>query len=97
MTLVHDDAQTAIHAFLQETRSKSESGAQREMMVLGEVPKGLYVYIGPVTPEAEAGDVLMRGDKSFLLRRTELVMVGEHPAYCWGICVKKGGDTAWGE
>lgn len=97
MTLVHDGGETAIRAFLQETESRSAGGAEWEVMPLGQVPKGVYVYIGPVTPEAVAGDDLLCRDKKYQLRRTQLVMVGENPMYCWGICVEKGGDAVWGE
>lgn len=96
MTLTQGEEISEIFAFLQESHSKSEGGAQLEMSVLGEVPKGVYVYIGPVTPQAEKGDTLTLGDKSYLVRRADLVMAGEHSAYCWGICVEKGGDVRWG-
>ncbi len=97
MKLVQNGMQFDIRAFLQETASRSEGGSQWDVMPLGEVPKGVYVYIGPVSPEALAGDDLLYREKTYQLRRTHLVAVGEEPLYCWGICVEKGGDGAWGE
>lgn len=96
MTLIQGEQQTQVRAFLQETRSKSIHGTQREFIPLGEVPKGIYVYIGPVEPVAAAGDLIRYRDKLLELRRAESVMVGEAAAYCWGLCVEKGGDGQWG-
>lgn len=96
MILVQGGQETQIRAFLQETRSKSIHGTQREFIPLGEVPKGIYVYIGPVEPVAAAGDLIRHQGKLLELRRAEPVMVGETAAYCWGLCVEKGGDDQWG-
>ena len=96
MVLVQGEQQTQIRAFLQETRSKSIHGTQREFIPLGAVPKGIYVYIGPAQPVAEAGDLIQYQNKLLELRRAEPMMVGEAVAYCWGLCVEKGGDDQWG-
>lgn len=95
MTLVQNGQEIPIRAFFQETKSKSQGSAEREFVALGEVPKGLFVYIGPVTPEAEAGNTLLWRQREFELRRAEVVMVGEKAAYCWGLCVEKGGADQW--
>lgn len=96
MVLVQNGQERKIRAFLQETGSRSQENAQRAFSPLGEVPKGLYVYIGPVTPVAAAGDLLIFQQRIFELRRAETVMVGDQAAYCWGLCVQKGGDGTWG-
>ncbi len=96
MQLVKDGETFSIRAFLQETKSKSRGSAERAFESLGEVPRDVYVYLGPVTPEAAVGDVLMYQEKTLELRRTELVTVGEKALYCWGLCVEKGGDSTWG-
>lgn len=96
MLLTHGGQQHSIRAFLQETRSRSRENAQREFSSLGECFLGRYVYIGPAAPEAAVGDTLEFSGRSFSLRRAETVYVGGKAAYCWGLCVEKGGDTAWG-
>lgn len=96
MVLVHDGQEQQIRAFLQETRSHSQENVRREISPLGEISRGMYVYIGPVTPEAAAGDLLLFRERIFELRRAESVMVGDHKAYCWGLCVEKGSDSQWG-
>ena len=96
MTLLRGDNELPVKAFLQESRSQSQENAQRAFGPLGEVPKGLFVYLGPVEPEVDAGDLLQYGYRIFEFRRAETVMVGEEKAYIWGLCVEKGGDTQWG-
>lgn len=96
MQLHHEGQTYAIRAFLQDTKSRSMENAQREFTPLGEVFKGRYVYIGPVTPAAAEGDTLRFQGRSFELRRAETVVVGGKAAYCWGLCVEKGGDSTWG-
>ena len=97
MMLIHEGKKNVVKAFLQETASRSQGGAEWEAMPLGQVPKGVYVYIGPAEPEAVAGDILYCGKDIYQFRRTHLVFVKDRVQYCWGICVEKGGDSAWGE
>ena len=83
--------------FFQPVRSKSWQYLEGNYSPLGEIPRGQYVYIGPVEPLAEAGDTLVIDDKAYWLRRTELVRDSEGPVYCWGLCVEKGGEDHWGQ
>ena len=83
--------------FFQPVRSKSWQYLDGDYSPLGEIPRGQYVYIGPVEPAAEAGDTLTVGSKDYWLRRTELVWDREGPVYCWGMCVEKGGEDTWGQ
>ena len=95
MRLVQGGSQKSIRAFLQESRSKSKDSAGREYSLLGEIPKGVFVYIGPATPEAQVGDILIYQERRFQLRRVEMITVGDKKLYCWGLCVEKGGENAW--
>ena len=85
-----------IFAFFQPVRSKSWQYLEGNYSPLGEIPRGQFVYIGPVEPEAEQGDTLTVGQKQYWLRRTELIRDGNGPVYCWGMCVEKGGEDHWG-
>lgn len=96
MMLVRDGVETEIRAFLQETRSKSQSGTQREFNPLGEVPKGMFVYIGPAEEGVCAGNSLIWQGRSFEFRRAEPVMLGDDVLYYWGLCLEKGGEESWG-
>ena len=94
--LSQGEASYDIFAFFQPFRSKSWQYLEGNYSPLGEIPRGQYVYIGPVEPEAEEGDTLMVDGKQYWLRRTELIRDGNGPVYCWGMCVEKGGEDNWG-
>ncbi len=96
MQLLQGEQTHSIRAFLQDTLSRSKENAQREFTPLGEIFKGQFVYIGPAEPMAAVGDTLVFQGRRFELRRAEPVMVGNLVAYCWGLCIEKGGDSTWG-
>lgn len=91
------DGNHEIRAFFQPVRSKSWQYLEGNYSPLGEIPRGQYVYLGPVSPEAQAGDTLLVGGKAYWLRRTELIRDESGPVYCWGLCVEKGGEDTWGQ
>ena len=96
--MLHRGAESfAVRAFFQPVRSKSWQYLEGDYSPLGEIPRGQYVYIGPVEPAAEAGDTLTVDGKNYWLRRTELVRDNNGPVYCWGMCVEKGGEDTWGQ
>ena len=97
MTLQQDETSFAIRAFFQPVRSKSWQYLEGNYSPLGEIPRGQYVYIGPIEPEAKVGDVLTVAGKDYWLRRTELICDRDGPVYCWGMCVEKGGEDNWGQ
>ena len=97
VTLQQGETAHAIRAFFQPVRSKSWQYLEGNYSPLGEIPRGQYVYLGPVSPQAEAGNTLFVGSKAYWLRRTELVYDGNGPVYCWGMCVEKGGEDTWGQ
>lgn len=82
-------------AFLQETGSRAWQNMEKAFTPLGEIPRGQYLYLGPKEPALAVGDVLLQGGRYYELRRTEMVYFGEKPAYCWGLCVEKGGEDRW--
>lgn len=97
VVLKRGDETWDLQIFFQPVRSKSWQYLEGEYSPLGEVPRGQYVYIGPVSPAAEAGDTVTVGKKSYWLRHSELIWAGDEPVYCWGICVEKGGEDTWGQ
>jgi hypothetical protein len=96
MELEKGNGSHEIRAFFQPVRSKSWQYLEGDYSPLGEIPRGQYIYIGPVEPMAEPGDTVKLDGKKYWLRRTELIRDGEGPVYCWGICVEKGGEDTWG-
>ena len=97
LQLQQEDETHDIRAFFQPVRSKSWQYLEGNYSPLGEIPRGQYVYLGPVSPEAKAGDALLVDGKSYWLRQTELIRDGSGPVYCWGLCVEKGGEDTWGQ
>lgn len=97
LTLEHGETEYEIRAFFQPVRSKSWQYLEGNYSPLGEIPRGQYVYIGPVEPQAEAGDTLTVEEKKYWLRRSELISDRNGPVYCWGLCVEKGGEDNWGQ
>lgn len=90
MTLVHGGKEICIRAMLQHTKSKSWQNMEKQMSLLGRIPGGQYVYIGPAQPAAQTGDRLLLGGNEYELRRVEPVWFRNQPMYCWGLCVRKG-------
>ena len=82
-------------AFLHETGSRTWQNMEKVYTPLGEVPRGQYLYMGPVEPALQVGDVLRCGGKIYELRRAEATLYGDLPIYCWGLCVEKGGEDTW--
>lgn len=96
VTLCRQDETFQVRAFFQPVRSKSWQYLEGTYGPLGEVPRGQYVYLGPVEPMAQSGDTLIVAGKAYSMRRAETVYAGSDPAYCWGMCVEKGGEDSWG-
>ena len=61
-----------VRAFFQPVRSKSWQYLEGDYSPLGEIPRGQYVYIGPVEPAAEAGDTLTVDGKEYVLTSQRL-------------------------
>lgn len=80
-----------IRGFFQPVTSRSWQKMKREVFPLGEVPVGLYVYIGQVSNELQPGDRLVLGRREYQIRRTEIIYDNTGPAYRWGLCAQKGG------
>ena len=93
MLLIQGEQRWTVRAFLQETRSKNLDNAQREFSPLGEICKGLYVYIGPADPLAGMGDRIKFRQRYFEVRRAEPVMVKDETVYCWALCVERGDES----
>lgn len=96
VTLCHQGEKYNIRAFFQPVRSKSWQYLNGTYSPLGEISRGQYVYIGPVEPLAEPGDVVLVGEKGYLVRQAEMLYNADGPMYCWGMCVERGGEDQWG-
>lgn len=68
----------------------SRMSMETEAGALGQVPRGQYLYLGPVSAGAGEGDTVTLGGRAYLLRRVENYYVGGEPIYQWGLCTRKG-------
>ena len=91
MVWQHDGVEEALRGFFQPVTSRSWQKLLREVAPLGEVSTGLYVYIGPMSRELQPGNELQVGQRSYHVRRTEIIYGHTGPAYLWALCVRKGG------
>ena len=96
LTLCRGTESWPVRAFFQPVRSKSWDYSDSNYSPLGEIPRGRYIYIGPVEPEAMAGDTIRMGEKTYLVRRSEVICDHKGAAYCWALCLEKGGEDDWG-
>ena len=90
ITWQHDDTEEVLRGFFQPVTSRSWQKLLREVVPLGEVSTGLYVYIGPMSGELNPGDGLRVGERRYFIRRTEIIYDHKGPAYLWALCVRKG-------
>lgn len=92
MVWSHNGVEEALRGFFQPVTSRSWQKLLREVTPLGSVSTGLYVYIGPVSREIRAGDQLVLEQRSYQVRRTEIIYDRDGPAYLWALCARKGGE-----
>lgn len=96
LVLYHGGESYNMRAYFRPVQSKSWSYLEGEYSPLGEIPRGQYVYIGPVDPMAEVGDEIRINYITYRVRRSEVINGFTGPMYCWAMCVEKGGDDTWG-
>ncbi len=94
--LIHGGESIELRIFFQPSMSKSWQSMDPIVGPLGQLPGGQYLYIGPAGQELSQGDEVNVGGKGYILRRVELYLDHEGPAYWWGLGVRKGGEDTWG-
>ena len=96
LTIVSGEENKTVRGFFRAVNSKSWQSMESEASLLGEITRGQYVYMGPVSAAVKEGDSLILGNRRYLFRRTELYYYGNQPVYQWGLCVEKGVNDTWG-
>ena len=96
LTIVRGLENRTVRGFFRAVNSKSWQSMESEATLLGEITRGQYVYMGPVSGAVQEGDTLILGDRNYLFRRTELYYYGNQAVYQWGLCVEKGVNDTWG-
>lgn len=95
LEVLRDGKWEGFRGFLQPATSRSWQNMERQVCTLGEVPGGMYVFIGPVGAAGE-GDTLRLAGTQYLARRMDTVYYGDQAVYSWGLCSRKGGEDTWG-
>ena len=96
VTIVSGETERMVWGFFRAVNSKSWQSMESEATLLGEISRGQYVYIGPVTAGVQEGDTLRLEGKEYLFRRVEFYWYWNQAVYQWGMCVEKGVNDTWG-
>lgn len=96
MTVTSGKEVKTVRGFFRAVNSKSWQSMESEATLLGEISRGQYAYIGPVSVTVKEGDTISLGEKSYLFRRVEPYYYGNQAVYLWGLCVEKGVNDTWG-
>ncbi len=93
VTLCHNGEKRSARVFLQLSARNAQQHASFHPGIAGMEEVKYYTYIGPVWPEAVAGDEIIAGEKHYILRSAETIYGAGKGIYIWGICVEKGADV----
>ncbi len=87
----HGEQEELIRGFLQSVTTRSWQKLKREPTPVGDARTGMYVFYCPADIGLSSGDRLTLGDRSNVIRRTEIIYGLSQPAYCWALCARRGG------
>ena len=90
MTIVSGGNETTVRAFFRAVNSKSWQNMERMLPAGGEIPRGQFLYIGPAGIDVLGADYLIVGEKHFVVRRADTILLHDEPLYVWGLCVEGG-------
>ena len=97
LTVHHKGLHTTTRGVFVPTTSRSWQNMQHVFTPLGETPRGQYNYIGAMEPLIEHGDIIAVEDRTYLIRRSEIIYGRSGPLYRWALCVENGGPDQWGD
>ncbi len=95
VTAVGAASSRSFRAFLQLVTSKSWQNMEKVFGPLGEIPRGQYLYLGPAEEDILSAAHLTCNGIKYLVRRADTILIGDEPAYVWGLCVRRGADDPW--
>lgn len=84
-----------LYGFFLPVTATSWQSMERQATPLGDVAQGQYTYIGPAR-NAQSGDFLYFGSKTYLLQRVETYYYRNRPLYHWGLCLERSVEDTWG-
>lgn len=96
VTLNGDGGERSAACFFQPVNSTSWQSIESSASPLGEITRGQYTYIGSTDTVVLEGDSIAVGNRTYLVRRTEVYYYQNTPVYVWALCVEKGVNDIWG-
>ena len=81
--LLRGEQQYAVKAFFHSVNSRSWQNMERMFFPLGEIHRGQYICVLPISVQAFAGDTLRIMGKFYKLRRVEEMFVKDQRVYRW--------------
>lgn len=96
IVVVQGDERKSVRGFFQSATGKVERLAMPEMGALGRESRERFIYIGPVEPEIEQGNLVEVEGRSYHVRSATCIWGDGQPVYCWAMCVEMGGEDLWG-
>lgn len=96
MTVDGKGGSRIVRGFFRAVHSQSWQRAEVAAGPLGEVPRGQYVYLGPVSAKVKEGDTVRFKEENYVLRRVETYYFGNAPIYQWALAVREGEERQWG-
>ena len=81
--------------FLQLVASKSWQNMERMIPTGGSVLRGQFLFIATVDTPARGSDLIIMGERKYVIRRADTVTFQGEDLFVWGLCVEGGVDDPW--
>ena len=85
-----------IYGFAEHTATSARKYVLPEHSPLGELPRGHYLMLLPLTLVLKPGDSLMYSNHWYVVRRAEKVYFRDEALYYCCLCEEKGEPDLWG-
>ena len=92
-----DGVSTTVYGFIQTTTTSAKKYFLPDYSPLGELPKGYCVMMLPLEPEMMPEDILVQGNRRYIVRRVEQVWLMQKAIYCRCLCEEEGRGDGWGD
>lgn len=95
MSLSRQGKEISFRGFLRHFNPHTRENVEGRFSPLGEITRGRYVLLAPASTQLQEGDIVTLQNNSYMVRRTETVMLNDRQLYCWGLCVRRGEAEQW--
>lgn len=85
-----DGTAVCVRAFIRPVTARSAWNLHRALDDLGQLPVGMFLYLGPADRDILQAQWIACGEERFAPRRSEQILFGGEAVYCWGLLEKEG-------